>query len=577
MSTIIKLRCIDQVLTFESTPVIASGGLEEDALQVSFCSKWDGLAKTAVFWLPEAEEEAYHVPLDLAGGCKIPREVLAKDGVFYFGVFGVSEDGRQRTTEAVRYVVVKGAITSGTKPSDPTPDVYTQLLAKYAEAQAIAQQAVAEADAAAAAAAATLVELEAARAAAMAEIEATRVASLAEVETSRKAAESAAAAASVAVPNTRKINNKPLNADISLDAADVGARPNTWMPTAADVGAAPVGFGLGDSSNRLDWNAITKNGFYSGATNSPNGNTWVGFAYNDPSVGRVEHATGWEGDATYDMQRVTYDGKGEWECVNPPLHTGGTEYRTTERIGRKAVYKRNNGGVIEYRLDGETEWKPYATAVGAPSLTGFNTFKRPVRIDAPGNSSVDLKWTEKQVYMAQFALGYHTAWINAFNDGANTKTYRALGVHSSSYKNLANAISLHDVVDNVATEYHILHTGSVPNACNFITGSYVGTGTVGANGKNELTFPFEPKYVVVYQSTGLGGLAMEFIRPLESINVTRSISSSANYNNYAEWIGNTLRWWMAKRESLIDGGSGEPSAGAQSNNSGQTYYYAAWG
>lgn len=39
------------------------------------------------------------------------------------------------------------------------------------------------------------------------------------------------------VPTTRKVNGKPLSADISLTASDVGARPNTWMPTAADVGS----------------------------------------------------------------------------------------------------------------------------------------------------------------------------------------------------------------------------------------------------------------------------------------------------------------------------------------------------
>lgn len=39
------------------------------------------------------------------------------------------------------------------------------------------------------------------------------------------------------VPNTRKVNGKALSADITLDADDVGARPNTWTPSASDVGA----------------------------------------------------------------------------------------------------------------------------------------------------------------------------------------------------------------------------------------------------------------------------------------------------------------------------------------------------
>lgn len=41
-----------------------------------------------------------------------------------------------------------------------------------------------------------------------------------------------------AVPQTRKVNNKALSSDISLDASDVGARPNNWTPSAEDVGAA---------------------------------------------------------------------------------------------------------------------------------------------------------------------------------------------------------------------------------------------------------------------------------------------------------------------------------------------------
>ena len=41
------------------------------------------------------------------------------------------------------------------------------------------------------------------------------------------------------VPTTRTVNDKPLSANITLNASDVGARPSNWMPTASDVGAAP--------------------------------------------------------------------------------------------------------------------------------------------------------------------------------------------------------------------------------------------------------------------------------------------------------------------------------------------------
>ena len=41
-----------------------------------------------------------------------------------------------------------------------------------------------------------------------------------------------------AVPDTRTVNGYALSSDISLDADDVGARADDWMPTASDVGAA---------------------------------------------------------------------------------------------------------------------------------------------------------------------------------------------------------------------------------------------------------------------------------------------------------------------------------------------------
>ena len=51
------------------------------------------------------------------------------------------------------------------------------------------------------------------------------------------------AAQAGAVPTERKVNNRALSADISLTAADVGARPSSWTPTAADVGAAAASHG----------------------------------------------------------------------------------------------------------------------------------------------------------------------------------------------------------------------------------------------------------------------------------------------------------------------------------------------
>lgn len=43
-----------------------------------------------------------------------------------------------------------------------------------------------------------------------------------------------------AVPNTRRVNGKQLNADITLNAGDVKARSDTWLPTPAQIKAIPT-------------------------------------------------------------------------------------------------------------------------------------------------------------------------------------------------------------------------------------------------------------------------------------------------------------------------------------------------
>lgn len=49
------------------------------------------------------------------------------------------------------------------------------------------------------------------------------------------------AKANAAVPGSRTVNGKALSADVTLSAADVGARADNWTPDAAEVGADPVG------------------------------------------------------------------------------------------------------------------------------------------------------------------------------------------------------------------------------------------------------------------------------------------------------------------------------------------------
>ena len=55
-----------------------------------------------------------------------------------------------------------------------------------------------------------------------------------------------------AVPQSRKINNKALTSDIELDASDVGARGDDWLPNLSDIGAE-VEIQLGSISLLSSW------------------------------------------------------------------------------------------------------------------------------------------------------------------------------------------------------------------------------------------------------------------------------------------------------------------------------------
>ena len=127
MGTVIKIKCIDQALTLINSPVIASGGLNENKLECEFCEKWDGFSKTAVFY--QDKKNVYYSVLDENDTCIIPKEATASKGTMCFGIFG-SKGDVTRTSEILRYKIDEGAITEDLKPSDPTPDIYEQLLAE---------------------------------------------------------------------------------------------------------------------------------------------------------------------------------------------------------------------------------------------------------------------------------------------------------------------------------------------------------------------------------------------------------------------------------------------------------------
>ena len=136
----------------------------------------------------------------------------------------------------------------------------------------------------------------------------------------------------------------------------------------ADIGAAPAGYGLGGESKFLssadDLNSIIKNGWYSWHESLPDnapaawGNMIVtsqGGHYSQTVILFAQRG------CVVQRTRVG-DAWGEWEWVNPPLHSY-VEYRTTERHQGIAVYKKiDDNGNILWRKEGENVWHLWASA-----------------------------------------------------------------------------------------------------------------------------------------------------------------------------------------------------------------------
>lgn len=131
MLTTVKVQCVDQALMVNA-PRLASGGVNEIRLEVSFCPLWENMAKTAVFYTDPVK--TYHVPMN-GDACIIPTEVTDTPGVVYFGFFGV-EGETIRTSELAHISLKQGISIGGGKPTEPPkPDIYTQLLAQVTEAK----------------------------------------------------------------------------------------------------------------------------------------------------------------------------------------------------------------------------------------------------------------------------------------------------------------------------------------------------------------------------------------------------------------------------------------------------------
>ena len=104
--------------------------------------------------------------------------------------------------------------------------------------------------------------------------------------------------------------------------------------------------------------------------------------------------------------------------------------------------------------------------------------------------------------------------------------------------------------------------------CKIVTGSYTGTGKYGSGNKNSLTFPFEPKLVIVQnKSKAMPELGASDTHQYGMLLAIRGLAQyvTSAYPFILSWEGNTLRWYSEYNERL------------QLNVSGQAYCYLAIG
>ncbi len=125
--TTIKLFANDQRLSVVAEPRLASGDKNSVAIQVNFSGEWKDYTKSAVFFT-EHDKTVYEVLLN-DGRCTVPHEVLIYSGAMFVGVRGVTAN-RVKTSDLIKYKIVKGAPVGDGTVVEPTADVYQQILAR---------------------------------------------------------------------------------------------------------------------------------------------------------------------------------------------------------------------------------------------------------------------------------------------------------------------------------------------------------------------------------------------------------------------------------------------------------------
>ena len=305
--------------------------------------------------------------------------------------------------------------------------------------------------------------------------------------------------------------------------------------------------------------------------------------------------------------------KMEWQ--NPPLHPD-VEYPTPTRIAGKAVYMKNIDGVVNYRLQDSTVWKPIADIMGAGATQGLelstmgNALSRVVTgttyndNTTGGGIRFGIKYLDANEPECGVGTmrGTNNTGIFAQCDYTNEADQTALGFRGFITKAVSGntrqpASLMIDIASNrlmyyqakqkkvyakneqvQMNEYEVLHTGN--GGARIQTGSYVGTGTYGVDNPIELTFNFPPKKITIaIDEQGLKShsfcrqVTLIYGQTIVPAGFDDSSSSGQGNNNLrvSGWGTNKIKFYLDTTEQS------NYVPFQQMNASGRSYYYCGEG
>lgn len=107
----ILVNVVDQQMVITNTPVVASGGINEDRIVFTFDETWNNFSKSAIFF-NNINGQIWKREIKMDGSVIVPAEVIDSMCKVFFGVIGLSGNIR-KTTELCFYNIKQGALYKG--------------------------------------------------------------------------------------------------------------------------------------------------------------------------------------------------------------------------------------------------------------------------------------------------------------------------------------------------------------------------------------------------------------------------------------------------------------------------------